>query len=331
MTRTPVILSVIVNFRTPDLALKAAEATVDAMAGLAGQIVLVDNDSQDGSFEVLGRTVAAKGWGASGRVRVCASGRNGGFGWGINHAIRAGLSGGGRPDYVYIVNPDAQPETDAIRVLAEFLDAQPEVGVAGSLILHPDGTPACGAFAFPGIVQEFETAARTAMVTRLMGRGGPKPLTPGVATEVDWVSGASAMFRMSMLDQIGLFDEGFFLYFEETDLCLRARRAGHRVWYLPASRVAHVGAASTGMGRWKRTPGYWFDSRFYYFRKNHGTGYAVAATLARLAGECAWKVRRVFDRGAQREGATDCFATDLIRHSFGTLFRSRPPVGPANR
>ncbi len=82
---------------------------------------------------------------------------------------------------------------------------------------------------------------------------------------MDWLAGASLMMRQDVLDRIGLFDEEFFLYFEETELCLRAARAGWPTDYVVESRVAHVGSASTGMKTWDRIPQFWLDSRLRYF------------------------------------------------------------------
>ena len=323
----PTVLTVILNYRTAELAVKAAEGALREMADLGGEIVVVDNDSQDGSIEHLRATSAERGWEAGGRIRVESAGRNGGFGAGNNHAIRAGLSSGARPDYVYLVNPDAVPEPGAIRTLVDFFEAHPNAGVLGSLILTPDGEPAYGAFRFPTIVREFEDAARTAVFSKLLERGRETSPIAVEAREVDWVSGSSMMFRRSMLDAVGLFDEAFFLYFEETDLCLRCKRAGWEIWAVPDSRVVHIGGASTGNYSWERMPSYWLDSRWYYFRKNYGLAYAIAVTLSLLTGEAVWHLRRLVNPRAERYRNTYRFARDLFSHHLRALVtgRSAPP------
>ena len=327
----PTILTVILNYRTPELAVKAAEGALREMQGLGGEIAIVDNDSQDGSYEYLQGVAAEKGWTAEGRIQVYSSGRNGGFGSGNNFAIRAGLSTGAKPDYVYLLNPDAVPQEGSIRALVDFLEARPKVGVVGSLILTPEGDPAYGAFRFPSIVREFEDAARTAMLSRILERGrDPSPIALDTI-EVDWVSGSSVMFRQAMLDEVGIFDETFFLYFEETDLCLRAKRAGWEIWSLPDSQVTHIGGAATGIDRWERVPQYWFDSRLHYFRKNYGRFYAVAVTASLLAGEAVWKLRRLLNPKAERYRNTNRFGRDLLRHSLRALFaRGAAPSGAAS-
>jgi GT2 family glycosyltransferase len=127
---------------------------------------------------------------------------------------------------------------------------------------------------------------------------------------------------MDVLDRIGLFDETFFLYFEETDLCLRAARAGHQVHYVRESTVAHVGSASTGMKDWGRVPDYWFDSRHYYFAKNHGRLFALAATAAHLTGAALHRLRCALTGRAH--GDRPGFLTTLLTHDVRAALRPRP-------
>lgn len=289
----PTVLTIILNYRTAGMTLRAAEAARRAMEGVAGQITIVDNASGDGSLEQLREGLEARGWDD---VQLIASPVNGGFGAGNNVAIRARLADGARPDYVYILNSDAFPAPDAIRLLRDHLQANRHVGLAGSHIHGEDGDPHVTAFRFPSIASEFEGAVRLGPVSRLLRHRTVPMELPTLTRRVDWLAGASVMIRQSVLDRIGLFDEGYFLYFEETDLCLRAARAGWITHYVVDSRVAHIGSVSTGMKRWSEVPGYWYDSRLRYFAKNHGTAYAAGATLAHLAGGVLWRLRRVIQR-----------------------------------
>ena len=289
----PTVLTVILNWRTPEMTLRSAEAALRAMEGIAGALTIVDNASGDGSFETMTAEVARRGWD---RVRVLQAGRNGGFGAGNNFGIRAGLPGGGRPDYVYVLNSDAFPAPDALQRLLDHLSAQPEAGFAGSYIHGQDGHPHETAFRFPSIAGEFEGAIRLGLVSRwLHGAIVPLPV-PDRTTRVDWLAGASVLMRMDMLDRIGLFDEVFFLYYEETELMHRAVAAGFATDYVRDSEVEHIGSASTGMKNWARIPRFWLDSRLYYFTKVHGAPYAAMATLARLTGGALWRLRCFIQR-----------------------------------
>ncbi|MFP4570090.1 glycosyltransferase family 2 protein [Rhodosalinus sp.] len=323
----PRLLTILLNYRTAEMTLQAAEAALRAMEGIAGELAIVDNDSRDGSFERLRDAAAARGWTDGNRVRVIQSGRNGGFGAGNNVAIRAGLSDGTAPDYVYILNSDAFPAPDAIRLLLEALEADPKIGFAGSYIHGTDGQPHVTAFRFPSILSELEGAARLGPLTRLLGDHTVPLGIPEATRRVDWLAGASLMMRRAVLDEIGLFDETFFLYFEETDLCQRAARAGWSTLYVRESRVAHVGSASTGMKKWDRIPGFWLDSRWHYFAKTHGRAYAAAATLGHLTGGALWRLRRL----VQGKPAIDPphFLRDLLAHDLRALVRRTPRGGIA--
>lgn len=303
------VLCVILNWRTADMTRRATEAALAAMEGVNGAITIVDNDSQDGSFEGLQLAFAGDP-----HVRVLQSGRNGGYGAGNNVGIRAGLPGGVVPDYVYILNSDAFPAPDAIRVLRDYLDMHPKAGFAGSLIHGDDGHAHTTAFRFPSALGELEGAAQTGPVTRLLHKHVVAPPLPTTTQGVDWLAGASVMMRRTVLDQIGLFDETFFLYYEETDLCRRAAMAGWPAVYVVESRVMHIGSVSTGMKEWRRVPDYWFRSRRYYFEKNHGRAYALVATAAHLTGIAIFLLRVLV--GRRKRHWPPYFLRDLVKHSL---------------
>lgn len=301
------VLCVILNWRTAEMTLRSVEAAVTAMEGIDGAITVVDNDSQDGSYERMAEALRGQP-----RVRVIQSGRNGGYGAGNNVGIRAAMPDGSQPDYVYILNSDAFPARDAIRILHDYLDAHPQVGFAGSHIHGPEGEPHTTAFRFPSALGELEDAAKTGPVTRLLRAWVVAPDLPTATTAVDWLAGASVMMRRSVLDRIGLFDETFFLYYEETDLCRRAAKAGWPTVYVVESRVMHIGSVSTGMKEWRRVPDYWFRSRRHYFEKNHGRAYGLLATGAHLMGAGIYGLRML---GGRKAHWPPYFLRDLVKHT----------------
>lgn len=319
----PRLLTVILNWRSHEMTLQSAEAALAALAGIDGALVIVDNDSQDGSFEAISAAVQSRGWDKGPQqVRVVASGHNGGFGAGNNVGIRAGMPDGSKPDYVYILNSDAFPAPDAISALLAHLKAHPQTGFAGSFIHGTDGHPHLTAFRFPSIAGEFEAQVRFGPISRLLNRFIVAQPMPTVTTRVDWTAGASLMMRQSVLDEIGLFDETFFLYFEETDLCRRAAQAGYPTDYVVESRVAHIGSASTGMKEWSRIPQFWLDSRLHYFTKNHGAAYAAGATLAHLAGGLIWSLRRLIQRKDRIDPPG--YLRDLAGHALRRALPGKP-------
>lgn len=312
----PTVLTVLLNWRTAEMTLRAAESAERAMEGIAGGIVVVDNDSNDGSFETMSAALQDRP-----RFRVVQSGRNGGFGAGNNVGIRLGLPGGVRPDYVYILNSDAFPASDAIRLLLDYLERHPKVGFAGSYIHGPDGEPHVTCFRFPSVASEFEGAARSGPISRLLRHRAVAIGVPLATGPVDWLAGASMMMREDVIRIVGGFDETFFLYFEETDLCRRAAEAGWPTHFVKESRVEHIGSVSTGMKTWKRVPGYWFDSRWHYFRKSGGTSRAVLATLAHVAGGLILRARRLVQ--PKIPGGPPHFLRDLVGHALLSLFGKR--------
>ncbi|NIZ14248.1 glycosyltransferase family 2 protein [Phaeobacter sp. HF9A] len=328
------VLTIILNYRTPAMTLRSAEAALAAMADLPGEVLIIDNGSDDGSYEALLAGAQARGWRNDGRLRITASPVNGGFGAGINIGLNTRFGDGSIPDFYYLLNSDAFPNEGCIRILRDFLIDHPGAGLAGSYVHGEDGMPHCTLFRFPTLASEFEGAARTGVISRLLSHAiVPLPI-PTQAQQVDWTAGASLMIRREVIEDVGGFDETFFLYFEETELCHRAARAGWRTHYVPQSTIAHVGSASTGMKGWARTPDYWFDSRLHYFIQTRGRLYAIGATLARLAGGAIYALRRLISGKPRMEAAH--FHRDLLRHHVKRLLKPvpkprlmQPPQAPA--
>jgi len=291
------LLAAIVNFRTADMTLRSVEALLRELpADLEARVVVVDNDSGDGSLEILEKAVHDAGW--NDRVEVVDSGWNGGFAFGNNAAIRPALASDSPPDLVYLLNSDAFPDPGAIQHLVDYLAEHPDCGIVGSYIHGVDGRPHTTAFRFASIASEFEATLGIGVVSKLLAHKLVAPPLPTKNTPVDWLAGASMMIRREVFEDAGLMDDGYFLYFEETDFCLRARRAGWPTAYVRDSSVAHVGSASTGYQDLSRpTPVYWLASRRRYFLKNHGRLTLWLANLVYIVGGSIrrplhWLIRR---------------------------------------
>ena len=309
------LLAVTVNYKTPDLTVQAVRTLVPQLEGISSKVIIVDNDSQDGSSDKIRAELSKENWGD--KVSLLDSGRNGGFGFGNNCAMRVSFASDDPPEYVYLLNSDAFPDPGAIQTLVDWMDAHPKVGIAGSFIHDEAGDPFVNAFRFHGIASEFEGSVRFGPISKLLADSSVviDPM-PARTSEVDWVGGASMIMRKQMLDEIGLFDETFFLYFEETELCLRAKRKGWSTWYVPEASVGHIGCASTGAySTNRRQPNYWFDSRRYYYEKQFGKVYSNAADLAFLTGQTLWRVRRMVEGKPQRD--PKFFVRDFLSHKFG--------------
>ena len=304
----------ILNYKTADMTIECVRNARKAVAPIDDhRIEVVDNDSQDGSYETIRAAREAEGWDD---VDVVASGHNGGFGAGNNFAIRRALASDDPPDFVFLLNSDAFPEEDAIEKLIGFMERHPEIGIAGSQLYGTDGVPHISAFRFPTLQSEVLGSTRLGLLSRMMPeREVPIRPRPTASRPVDWLAGAAMMIRREVLEDVGLFDETFFLYFEETDLCRRARLRGWPTWYVVESQVAHVGHASTGLKDLSRPmPRYWFDSRRHYFTKNHGKAYTWAVNAAQAVGLASYKVRARLQK--KEDPNPTRFLRDFVRYNF---------------
>ena len=308
------LLAVILNYKTAEMTLESAESAVKALNHFSHdwQMTIVDNDSQDGSYELIKQAISDKKDPHWQKVTVVESGHNGGFGAGNNFAIRPTLELELPPEYIYILNSDAFPDPTAIKPLVDHLDKNPQVGIVGSYLHDTDKVPLRSAFRFPTIYSEFEDSIGLGIVSKALKNYVVPMDIPETTQKVDWLEGASMMFRSTMLKEVGLFDEHFFLYFEETDLCKQAGRKGWDATYVKESIVLHIEAVSTGREEWKRVPDYWLDSRRHYFCKNHGRAYNNVATIARLLGSILWQIRRHIQR--KPDITPPYFLTDLFKH-----------------
>ncbi|MDD9723549.1 glycosyltransferase family 2 protein [Sulfitobacter sp. PR48] len=313
----PRLLVVLLNYRTPQMTLRAAKAALADMPETA-ELVIVDNASGDGSMGIFEQALAD--WDLGARVRLILSGRNGGFGAGCNIGLAEQMSDGSAPDFFYLLNSDAFPDPGCIATLLDHMARHPRAGFAASHVRGEDDLPHTTAFRFPSIAGEFEGAVRFGPVSRLLAHAIVAPPLPEKTTRVDWAAGASVMIRAATLEEIGRFDETFFLYFEETDLMKRGARAGWSCWYVPEARVVHIGSVSTGMKEWQRMPAYWFASRRHYFIKTHGRAYAAAAWGARLTGSALHALRCTLTGRNPQDPAF--FTRDLARHGLGLRSRS---------
>ena len=197
------------------------------------QIVVVDNASSDGSVDMVREEFRG--------VVVHANQDNRGYGAAANQAVAACSS-----RYVLVLNADTLLTPKAPTALAEYLDAHPQVAVAGPRLVNPDGSlqPSCHAFPTAAtILVELTPLARLAHALRPVPGLGvlhPPAGPHDRAQRVDWVKGAALAIRREVFEQVGGFDESFFMYWEDADFCYRVARAGYRRMYVPLATVRHA-------------------------------------------------------------------------------------------
>ncbi len=307
------VLIVIVNYRTAELTIRCLRSLAAEVRLLGScRVQVVDNASQDNSVQQILSAVKMLGW--SSWVSVTCLSHNGGFAAGNNAAIRAALKCRMGPKYILLLNPDTVVHPGAVRSLLEFMEKNPCSGIAGSRLEDETGAIQCSAFRTPTILGEFENGARLGVLSRVLKNHAiPMPIREA-SHECGWVAGASMMVRRKVFDDVGLFDEGYFLYYEEVDFCARARQRGWKVFHVPESKVVHLEGQSTGIRFSHRPrPEYWFASRRRYFLKNRGLLYAIGADCSRIAGYGFWRMRRFIQHKPDHDPPH--FLLDLIRNS----------------
>lgn len=311
----PSIDVVIVNYRTADLAITCLESLVAERREIPSlRAIVVDNESGDGSAARIAAAIEARGWSWA---TALEAGRNGGFGAGNNVGIAHALAEPDSADLIWMLNPDTRVMPGAAAALVRFMAAHPRAGIAGSALREGDGTLWPYAFRFPNVLGEIERGARWGLTSRLLRKQATARRMEEGTARVDWVSGASFVVRRELLEAGLRFDEDYFLYYEETDLCLQAKRAGWECWYVAEAEVLHIAGQSTGVtGKQavvRRMPSYWFDSRRRYFVKNHGRFYGMLA-------DAAWIGAHLFDRAKQAVQRSDSadpprLLADFVHHS----------------
>ena len=320
------IAVVIVTYKCAALTVESLRsvAAERSAAGFRMRALVVDNASGDAPS--IAEAIESNGWRSW--VTLLTAPKNGGFAYGNNLGIARAYEDH-TPSYLYLLNPDAQVRPGAIGTLVRFLESHPEVGIAGSSFENLDGSDWPIAFHFPSLMSEMLQGMDFGPLMRLFKRCMVAQHMRKTPQPIDWICGASMLIRPAVLEAIGGMDENYFLYFEETDFCYRAKRAGFVTWYVPESRVMHIMGQSTAVtdptSGPKRLPSYWFESRRRYFAMTYGIGHAIAIDIVALLA-CLIGVMKRAARG-RTHTATPHFIRDLIHHSVvRPRNREFPPV-----
>jgi GT2 family glycosyltransferase len=262
MRTAPIDISIVlVSWNTRELLLACLDSLPDAVGTLCADVWVVDNGS------TVGSAAAVRAWRpieADLPIHMIENERNVGFAAANNQAISASA---GR--YVLLLNSDTIARPGSIERLVRFADERPKAGLVGAMLLNPDGSYQ-GSFAdFPSLHSELLSAS--GLGERLFGRWYPNygPSHAQAARQVDYIQGACMLARRAAVEQIGLLDEAYFMYNEETDWCLRMRRAGWESWYAPNARIVHYGGQSTKQVRHAMVQAL-YRSKVRFFRKHHG-------------------------------------------------------------
>jgi len=270
----------IINFRTAELTIQCVGSVLRDMDGIDAKIVIVDNHSADGSVETLGNWIEAQN---DQRIMLVCSPMNRGFSSGHNQGLSACEA-----ELYLVLNSDAILRPGFLKSIISAADAAPDAGLIAPLLSYEDGSLQTSCFRFHTPFSELIRSARTGFITRILKKYDVSLGSDPAPADIQWASFACILLRAKMTKEIGPMDEGYFLYFEDAEYCLRAKRAG---WSIRQDRQAtaihHRGGsgpvkALTKSG--KRLPAYFYSSRSRFLYQAHGRIGVLTANLCWHAG-----------------------------------------------
>lgn len=263
----PDVSVIVVSFNTRDLLRECLQSLAREAGGVNYETIVVDNASKDGSADMVEREFP--------EAKLIRSATNLGFAAANNRGFAVAK---GR--YVVLLNSDAFLQPGALPLAVERMDTDPCIGVGGARLVGRDGLWQPSARMFPSLANDFLTLSGLSAKyprSHFFGRFDRTWADPNEAAEVDWVPGAFSIIPRDVLESVGYFDESFFLYYEEVDLCRRIKAAGYSVWYWPDVVVLHLGgessktvkhltisSAGSQLTLWR------MRSALLYYRKHHG-------------------------------------------------------------
>jgi GT2 family glycosyltransferase len=214
-------------------------------------VVVVDNGSTDGSQDMLRQKYP--------QVLIIQNDNNVGLGRASNQGMSATK---GR--YILLLNNDTVVNGRSFDAMVDFLEQNPEAAGVGGKLMNPDGTIQAGYNYFSSLPQELLVATR---IGELIRTGYPAIMDANEIKSVDWMGSACLMVRRTALDEVGLLDEGYFIYGDEADLQYRLKKAGWKIYYLPTVTTIHYGGRS--MSRWPRRKMV-YRGKLLFYQKHYG-------------------------------------------------------------
>ena len=276
------VLVVITSYRATDLTIDCLRSLVGEVAQNPGlKVGICDNGNEDDTAQQLATAIEGNGWGDWAFVRTIMPNR--GFAGGNNVILREALCSDNIPEYFLLLNADTIVRSGAIAGLLDAAGKRPDAGIFCPRLEWPSGEPQVSAFRFITPISEMLAAAKTRPLTKLFSRWQvPLPITDE-SMEIEWGSFACALIRKEVFGDIGVLDEGYYLYYDDVDFCHSANKAGWKTLYWPDGHVVHLRGKSNPVkeltAQRKRRPEYWYRSRSWYLSKFYGKSGLLTANL----------------------------------------------------
>jgi hypothetical protein len=284
---------IIVNYRTAILVVQCLESLLQALASIDAAVVVVDNRSPDDSVATIQDWVADHP--DKQFIQVIAAGTNDGFAAGNNTGMCAVDA-----EYYLLLNSDTIVRPGAITSLLHTADTCPTAGIVSPRLEWPDAIPQISCFRYLSPMSELIGSAQTGPITTLLKRFDvPLPVGDSIV-HPQWTSFACVLVRKRVIDEIGLMDDGFFMYFEDVEFCRRTHKAGWDIVHNPKARVVHLRGGSSPVKKRtlerRRLPRYYYASRTRYFYLAYGWLGLTLANILWSVGRCISKCREILER-----------------------------------
>ena len=317
----------IVSYNTKELLLKCLGSIVESILYFTFEIIVIDNNSSDGTIEAICKNYP--------QVKIIVNKENVGFAKANNQGISLGK---GR--YYLLLNPDTMLLSQAIDSIVDFLDKNNDVGILGPKLLHSNFSEQISVKKFPFPIGEF-------MQSIFLDKIIPKYFNakfrdsffgPNKPTKVDWVTGACLAIRRQVIEDTGLLDEHFFLYYEEVDFCYRAKKAGWKIYFYPSAKIIHIGGQSTKENEvFSLVAGY--KSKLYFLKKHYSAEKIIAIEACTILGfrlrKIVWQIAYFFkiDKTVVKHRISAYRSILAIKTNYNlsidvsSMYRSRAGVG----
>jgi len=235
---------IIVSFNTKEILKNALSSIFAYCPREMFEVIVIDNNSGDGSAEMLNNFFGDK-------IKLIINKHNAGFGAANNLGAKIA-----RGEYLFFLNSDIIAKEDILSGLAKIFESRPEIGILAPRLILPDGSE-----------QKFASGNFPSLADLILGKI-KKDAAEKKYIKIDWVSGAALAIRKNLFDQAGGFDENFFMYFEDIDLCKRVKDISYQVAVLPSITVVHLGGKSLKNDRQRKK--HYYVSQDYFYKKHYG-------------------------------------------------------------
>jgi hypothetical protein len=278
---------IIINYKTPTLVMDCLDKLLPELLTINAKTIVVDNASGDDSCNLISDWINRNQ--ASEQVELIASEFNSGFSGGNNTGIQHIDA-----DYYLLLNSDTLVRQGSVKTLLSIAEQDESIGIISPRLEWPDQTPQESCFNYHTAISELISSASSGPITKLFKNYiVAQPVKEKVGF-YEWTSFACVLVRADVFEQIGLLDDGYFMYYEDVEFCNRLNKAGWRILNVPSARVVHLRGGSSSVKSQakarKRLPKYYYESRTRYFYQSYG---AIGLLAANLCWSLGWMIASI--------------------------------------